>query len=322
MKKLFAVPALSGARARNHWKRIYAARYLYFIFLPVMLFYVLFAYMPMFNFETGGIFMAFFRYQLRATIFEMEFVGLHWFRLLWSRPDFWEAFRNTIIISFGRLIVEFPFPIIIAIVLNEVRGNKTKRTFQTIFTFPNFLSWVIVYSILQDLFQFTGVINSLLQAMGRDPFMYLANDSMGANLAMLFSTSIWRSAGWGAIIYMASISGIDQSLYEAAKVDGANRWQCIRHVTWPGIKATVVVLLVLQVGAIMSGGFDQIFQFRNAVNRPAIEILDTYVFHFGFGGQMNQSFAAAAGLFRSVVNFALLLTANKVAKWLGTDGLF
>lgn len=266
--------------------------------------------------------MAFFRYQLRATIFEMEFVGLHWFRLLWSRPDFWEAFRNTIIISFGRLIVEFPFPIIIAIVLNEVRGNKTKRTFQTIFTFPNFLSWVIVYSILQDLFQFTGVINSLLQAMGRDPFMYLANDSMGANLAMLFSTSIWRSAGWGAIIYMASISGIDQSLYEAAKVDGANRWQCIRHVTWPGIKATVVVLLVLQVGAIMSGGFDQIFQFRNAVNRPVIEILDTYVFHFGFGGQMNQSFAAAAGLFRSVVNFALLLTANKVAKWLGTDGLF
>jgi len=309
-------------RVRYQWRRIYAARYLYFIFLPVILFYVLFAYAPMFNLETGGILMAFTRYRLRVNFTELEWVGLHWFRVLWSRPDFWEAFRNTLIISFGRLLIEFPIPIIIAILLNEVRTKGTKRIFQTIFTFPNFLSWVIVYSILQDLFQFTGVINSILRTLGREPFMFLANSSITANLAMLFGTSIWRSAGWGAIIYMAAISGIDPSQYEAAKVDGANRWHCIRHVTWPGIKSTVIVLFILAVGSIMNGGFDQIFQFRNAVNRPAIEILDTYVFHFGFGGQMNQSFAAAAGLFRSVINFALLLTANKVAKWLGSEGLF
>jgi len=214
-------------------------------------------------------------------------------------------------------------PIIIALLLNEIRRSSHKRILQTIFTFPNFLSWVIVYSILHDIFQFNGVINSILREVGREPFMFLANRSMFANYALLFGTSIWRSAGWGAIIYLASISGIDPSLYEAARVDGANRWHCVRHVTWPGIKSTVVVLLILACGAIMSGGFDQIFQFRNAVNREVIEILDSYVFAFGFGGGgMNPSFAAAAGLFRSVINFALLLTANKIARLLGSEGLF
>lgn len=253
----------------------------------------------------------------------LEWVGFYWFKVLLGRPDFWEAFRNTLFISFGRLLFEFPVPIILAILLNEINHSSHKRILQTIFTFPNFLSWVIVYGILQDVFQYTGVINTFLRSAGREPFMFLANKSMAANLALVFSTSIWRGAGWGAIIYLASISGIDPSLYEAAKIDGANRWHCVRHITWPGIKPTVIVLLVLAIGSSMNGGFEQIFQFRNAVNRSLLEILDTYVYQFGFGqGGMNQSFAVAAGLFKSIINFALLLSANKIAHLLGSDGLF
>ena len=304
-------------------KRIWAARFIYIIFLPALIYFMAFAYAPMFNLQTGGIMMAFTRYRLHTHFLDLEWVGLHWFRVLWSRPDFWEAFQNTLIISFGRLLVEFPAPIIVAILLNEVRRSSSKRFMQTVFTFPFFLSWVLVYSVLQDLFQFSGLINGLITFFGGDPILFLANNSRGINLALLFGSSIWRGAGWGAIIYLASISGIDPALYEAAKVDGANRWDCIRHITWPGIKPTVVVLLILACGNIMNGGFDQIFQFRNAMNRPVIEILDTYVFAFGFGqGGMNQSFAAAAGLFRSVINFALLLTANKIARFLGSEGLF
>ena len=307
---------------RRQLRRIYDARYLYFIFLPVIIFFLVFSYAPMINLQTGGILMAFTRYRLRTPFLEMEWVGLHWFRTLVGRPDFWNAFRNTMIISFGRLLVEFPVPIILAIALNEVRRSAPKRVFQTIFTFPNFLSWIIVYSLIQDLFTFTGFINTIRMNLGLEPFMFLANRSVPANLALIFGTSIWRNAGWGAIIYMASISGIDPSLYEAAKVDGANRWHCICHITWPGIKPTVVVLLILACGQIMNGGFDQIFQFINGVNREVIDIFDTYIFRFGFGGAMNPSFAAAAGLFRSVANFTLLLTANKIARLLGSDGLF
>ena len=233
------------------------------------------------------------------------------------------SFFNTLIISFGRLAIVFPMPIILALSLNEVGRSLPKRIFQTVFTFPNFLSWVLVYSVLQDLFQSAGVINTILVQLDRDPIMFLANNNRFINLSLIFGSDIWRGAGWGAIIYLAAISGIDPSLYEAARIDGANRWQCITNITWPGMKPTVIVLLILAVGNIMNGGFDQIFQFRNAVNRPVIEILDTFVFNFGFGqGGMNQSFAAAAGLFRALINFVLLLTANKITRLLGSDGLF
>jgi len=324
MKKFDAGISLPLAeRMQRGWRKVWAARFLYIIFIPVVIYFLLFSYAPMFNLNTGGILMAFTRYRLRTVFSELEWVGFHWFKVLLSRPDFWEAFRNTLFISFGRLLFEFPVPIVIAILLNEINRSSHKRILQTIFTFPNFLSWVIIYGILQDVFQYTGVINTFLRTIGKEPFMFLANNSMPANLALIFGTNIWRSAGWGAIIYLASISGIDPCLYEAAKIDGANRWHCIRYITWPGIKPTVIVLLVLAIGSSMNGGFDQIFQFRNAVNRSSLEILDTYVYQFGFGqGGMNQSFAVAAGLFKSVINFALLLCANKIAHLLGSDGLF
>ena len=152
--------------------------------------------------------------------------------------------------------------------------------------------------------------------------MGAANKSMIANLLLVFLTNIWKSAGWGAIIYMASISGIDPQLYEAAIVDGANRWHCIRHITWPSIRPTAVVLLILSCGNILNAGFDQIFNLRNAVNKDVIEILETYIYQYGFTGSMNQAFSVATGLFRSIINFTLLLMANKFARLLGSEGLF
>ena len=302
--------------------RMYAVRYVYLIFLSVVVYYLLFSYAPMFNPVTGGIFMAFKHFRLNTPFSQMEWVGLQWFNVMWSKPDFWQSLRNTFIISIGRLIVEFPMPIILAIVLNEVRRSSTKRVFQTIFTFPNFLSWIIVVSVLKDLLQINGLVNGILRELGNEPVNFLANQSMIANLSMVFLSNIWKSAGWGAIIYMASISGIDPQLYEAAIVDGANRWHNIIHITWPSIRPTAVVLLILSCGSILNAGFDQIFNLRNSVNKDTIEILDTYIYQYGFTGSMNQAFSVATGLFRSVINFTLLLLANKFARLLGSEGLF
>ena len=276
----------------------------------------------MFNSATGGIFMAFKHFRFNTPFTEMEWVGLQWFNLMWGRPDFWVALRNTFIISIGRLIIEFPMPIILAILLNEVHRNKVKRFYQTVFTFPHFLSWIIVIGILRDLLQMNGLVNGILRELGAEPINFLASGSVAGNLALIFLTNIWKSAGWGAIIFMASISGIDPQLYEAAAVDGANRWHRIIHITWPSIRPTAVVLLILSCGNILNAGFEQIFNLRNPVNRNAIEILDTYIFHMAFASGMNQSFAVAAGLFRSVINFTLLLLANKIARLLGSEGLF
>ena len=303
-------------------QRMYAVRYVYFIFLPVLAYYLIFAYAPMANPTTGGILMAFKHYRLNTPFSQMDWVGLQWFRVMWTKPDFWVALRNTFVISISRLIVEFPMPVIVAIVLNEVRRSSTKRVFQTIFTFPNFLSWIIVVSVLKDLLQVSGFVNNILRNFGVEPINFLANSGFAGNLALVLLTNIWKSAGWGAIIYLASISGIDPQLYEAAIVDGANRWHCIIHITWPSIRPTAVVLLILSCGSILSAGFDQIFNLRNAVNKDYIEILDTYIYQYGFKGSMNQSFSVAAGLFRSVVNFTLLLLANRFARLLGSDGLF
>ena len=308
-------------KRRQFWKRAYAARFVYAIFLPVAAYYVIFCYMPIFNLQSGGILMAFKHFRLNRPFAQMEWVGLKWFDMLVNLPAFRQVMRNTIMISLGRLLFVFPFPILLALLLNEVRGIKFKRISQTIFTFPNFLSWVLVMSILRDLFLTNGVINQIIMKTGGSSIPFLATTSAPINYILLFFTDIWKNAGWSAIIYLATISGIDPSLYEAAIVDGANRWHQVKHITWPGMKSTVVLLLILACGNIMNAGFDQIFNIANPANKKTIDILDTYIYSISFGGQMNQGFSAAASLFKTVVNFGLILAANKVAHLLGQEGL-
>ncbi len=308
---------------RKTLRRCVEHRYLLFMLTPVLLYYLLFNYLPMVNFQTGGILMAFKQHNLTKPFSEWKWVGLKYFEMMWRKPDFWVAMRNTVSISFVRLLVEFPVPIILSIILNEVYREKTKRIFQTVFTFPNFLSWILIVGIMRDLLQVDGVINGLIVTMaGGEAYNFLANTSAFSNYAMLILSNLFKGMGWGSIIYLASIAGIDPSLYEAAIVDGANRWHKIIHITWPGIKSTAIVLLILQCGNILNGSFDQIFNLVNGVNRSIIETIDVYIYRYAFQQSMNQSFAAASGLFKAVINFGLLMTANGLAKRLGDNNLF
>jgi putative aldouronate transport system permease protein len=304
------------------WRQCVEHRYLFLLLLPMLAYYLIFNYAPIFNVQTGGILMAFKQHHLTKPFSEWDWVGLKFFEMMWRKPDFWVAMRNTVSISFVRLVFEFPMPIFLALLLNEVRRTRSRRIYQTVLTFPNFLSWVLVVGLMRDLLQINGLINGIIKTLGGTPFNFLANQSMFSNYAMLVLSNLFKSAGWGSIIYLAAISGIDPTLYEAAAVDGANRWQRVWHITWPGIKSTAVVLLILQCGNILNSSFDQIFNLINGVNRPIIETIDVYIYRYAFQQSINQSFAAASGLFKAVVNFALLLTANKIASRLGENRLF
>jgi putative aldouronate transport system permease protein len=306
----------------HNWRKIVEHRYLFFLLLPVFAYYLIFNYAPIFNPQTGGILMAFKRHHLTKPFSEWEWVGLQYFEMMWRKPDFWVAMRNTVTISFIRLVFEFPMPIFLALLLNEVGRSRQKRLYQTVLTFPNFLSWVLVVGLMRDLLQVSGVVNGVIKSLGGNPYNFLANDSAFSNYAMLVLSNLFKSIGWGSIIYLAAIASIDPTLYEAAAVDGANRWQRIWYITWPGIKSTAVVLLILQVGNILNSSFDQIFNLVNGVNRPIIETIDVYIYRYAFQQSINQSFAAASGLFKAVINFALLLTANQIARRLGENRLF
>lgn len=308
---------------RNQIRKCVEHRHLFIMLFPVMLYYIITSYAPMFNLQTGGLLMAFKQHNLTKPFSEWQWIGMKYFEMMWSKPDFWIAMRNTLLISFTRLVVEFPMPIILALLLNEVRHTKLKRIFQTIYTFPNFLSWILIVGVMRDLLQVDGAVNGVLTAItGGSAYNFLANDSVFSNYAILVLSNLFKSVGWGSIIYLAAIAGIDTTMYEAANIDGANRWHCVIHITLPCIKSTIMVLLILQCGNILNGNFDQIFNIINGVNRRAIETLDIYIYKYAFQLSMNQSFAAASGLFKAVINFALLITANKIAKSLGEDNLF
>lgn len=296
--------------------------------LPALVYILVFAYAPM-----GGVVMAFkqFRFntpsawgdwpilRLFGQIANMEWVGLKWFQSLWSKSDFWNALGNTVFISFGRLVFEFPMPVLLALLLNEMRHLRLKRVYQTVYTFSHFLSWVLIVSLMRLLLQSDGTVNILIRSLGGRPVGFLTNPDIFR--PMLYLSSIWKSVGWGSIIYLATISGIDPTLYEAATIDGASRWQCCWHITWPSIKPTVVIMLILQCGSILNAGFDQVFNLMNELTLAKGDIIDTYIYRYAFQKGQNLSLPVAAGLFKSVGNFALLLSANFLAKLAGEEGL-
>lgn len=304
---------------RRTWKKVVEHRYLYMLLSLTIIFLILFSYLPMFNMKSGGVLLAFKQYRFNTAFADMEWVGLKWFDKLWGQPEFWRAFKNTLIISFGRLLIEFPAPIILALMLNEVSKMGLKRVYQTVYTFPHFISWVLVVSVMRGLFATDGVVNQLMQTLGKDTIPFLISNEWF--YPMVFGTSIWKGVGWSSIIYLAAISGIDPGLYEAAAIDGANRWHCIRHITWPGIKSTAVILLILQCGNILNANFNQIFNLINDANMKVGEIFDTFIYRYAFWQARNFSFTVAAGLFKSVINFALLLTANSIVKMMGEESL-
>ncbi len=292
---------------------IWNQRYLYLLLLPGMLYMLVFRYMPM-----AGLQLAFKTYNARLGIWGSVWNDFANFIRLFKTPDFWTAFRNTLIISFGRLIVEFPFPIILAILLNEFRFNRLKRFYQTVFTFPYFLSWVLIGSILTTFLSSTGPLNQIITALGGDTVNLLSSKT--AFRWLLFLTDVWKTAGWSCIIYMAASAGINEELYESAAIDGADRLQRIWHVTLPGLKPTIIVMFILQVGQMMNSGFDQVFNMYNATVYSVADILDTYVYRISFETVTDYGFSTAVGLFKSVINLILILVVNHFSKYFTEDG--
>ncbi len=295
----------------NVWK----ARYLYLLLLPAALFFILFQYGPM-----SGVILAFKKYNARLGVWGSPYVGLANFQRIFTTATAMTAIKNTFVINFSRLIWQFPAAIILALLLNEMRGSKVKRIYQTVYTFPHFLSWVIVSTLLSNFFSNGGMINTMISRCGGERIDFLANASWFR--PFLYLTHNWKEMGWDSILYMAAIAAIDPSLYEAATVDGAGRWKQVIHITVPCISSTIITLFILQVGRIMNAGFEQIFYMQNPAVKGVSEILDTYVYNITFKAVPNYGFSTAVGLFKSVINLVMLLLANRVVKWVGGSGMF
>ena len=289
---------------------------LYAMIIPVLVWYLLFCYLPM-----GGITLAFKNFRFDKGIWGSPWVGFKHFKAMFANREFIVAFKNTIIFSIGKLVFHFPVPIIVAVLLNEIKIPKVKKLFQTIFTFPHFISWVVLSGILINIFASNGIVNQTLGALGLGEVAPIT--SIGSFRPFIWISNIWKEFGWDAIIYMAALTSIDPQLYEAAEIDGANRLEKMLHITWPGIRGIVSVMLVLQIGGIMSGAsFDQVFNLYSAPVYPVGDILDTYVYRKSFITGANFGYTTAVGLLKSVIGVVLLLTANKAVTKMGEEGLF
>ena len=289
---------------------------LYIMLLLPATFFILFRYVPM-----TYIWMAFSDFNLfRPSVFDSPWVGLEHFRTAFSHHDFLPAVWNTLILNFSDLIFGFPAPIILAILLSELKFRFFKRFTQTMLYMPHFLSWVVVSIMAIQLFAtHHGIVNNFIAGMGfeRIPFMSRPNEWVVSYIIL----GIWKSAGWGTIIYLAAIAGINQELYEAAEVDGANRFQKIIHVTIPCLVPTIIILLILNIGGMMGIEFDRPFVLQNGAVMSRADVLSTYVYRRGILN-FQYSLATAVNIFQSAINVVLLVTANIIAKRAGERGIW
>ncbi|TDF98053.1 ABC transporter permease [Paenibacillus piri] len=298
------------------WKEYKRHRSLFLLLLPGLLWYVIFHYGPLY-----GIQLAFKEYKIFNGIMGSPWVGLMHFERMFSISDsFFQIMKNTLIISFYHIVFGFPAPIILALIFNELRWNLFKKITQSISYLPHFLSWVVLAGLLTTfLSPNTGVINYIIELLGFDPVFFLGDP--GYFRFTLVMSGIWKEVGWGTIIYLAALAGIDPHLYEAAVVDGASRWKQIWHITIPSIMPVIAILFILRIGNLMDAGFDQVLNLYNPAVYGVADILDTYVYRVGIN-QMQYSFTTAVGLFKNVVGFIMILTANYCVKKAGEEGLF
>lgn len=296
-------------------------KYLFLMMLPGLIWAIVFAYTPM-----VGLYMSFVNYQptlggFWSTLFTSEFVGLEWFRYFFNNGDFWIVMRNTLASTLITLLFSFPMPILIAIAINEIKNVKFKKTVQTASYLPYFISWVIAANIIVTLLSSDGAINGILKFLHitDESVLFLQNGKYFWWIVALGNT--WKDMGYSSIMYLAAISSINQEIYEAAKVDGANRFKQIRYITLPHLKPTIVILLILALGGILNAGFDQHFLLGNDLTRDYSDVLSTYSFRYGIQNGM-FSYAAAVGMFSSVVAFIIVVIVNYTAKKLNGQSLF
>lgn len=335
MAKTLTAGKAAGARTKqdkrayaqlghNTWRKAFMQHYwLYILMIPGILYMLIFNYTPM-----AGLLMAFEDFSpyngdtAIQALFGSPFAGLKYFEKLFTGPDFWRLLRNTLAISLANLIFAFPAPIILALLLNELRCKWFKRFSQTLVYIPHFVSIVIVAALTYQLFSTTDGVayHMLVQVFGKQNAPDIMSDPKLFS-TMIVGQNLWKETGYGTIIYLAALSSVDTQLYEAAKIDGAGRWQLMWHVTLPAIRGTIILMLIMKVGSLLNTGYEQIFLMQNAMNRSVSDVFDTYIYTKGIvNGQ--YSLATAAGLFKSIVSMVMVVGANKIAKLFGESGLY
>lgn len=306
---------LNARKRKKMWAQIKSNKYLYLMLLPGVLYFIIFKYLPM-----GGLVIAFQDYQPWDGISGSPFVGLKHFIRLFTEDTFMMLMRNTLAIFALNIVFSFPFPILLSLLLNELRSDKMKKGIQTIIYLPHFMSWVIVVSIFYVLLTTEGgVINNLIEALGGERISFLTSQTWLR--PMYIFQQMWKGAGWGTIVYLAAITNVDEQLYEAAEMDGAGKLRKMWHITLPCIRPTIVTLLILKIGDVLELGFEHMFLLMNSMNREVAQIFDTYVYTAGIqNGQL--SYSTAVGLFKGLVGLLLVVMANKLAKKVGEDGVY
>lgn len=296
------------------WIEIKKHRNVYLMLIPIIAFYIVFHYVPI----MGNI-IAFQDYKITRGIFSSKFVGFKHFTTFLNDVYFWRLLRNTVVINLYNLVFSFPMPIILALLLNEVRNKTFKKAVQTITYMPHFISVVIVCGLVKNFVATDGVINAVITALGGEPVQFLTTPKYFP--AIYTVSGIWQEIGWSSIIYLSALSGIDQELYEAAAIDGASRWKQTIHITLPGLLPTISILLIMKVGHMLSVGFEKIMLLYNPVIYETADTISTYVYRQGIL-DANYSYSAAVGLFNSIINFSLLMFSNAVSKKTTGNGLF
>lgn len=302
--------------AQRFFRRLWAQRWIQLMAVPGAVWMAVFCYIPIY-----GISIAFLDYNITKPMFSAPFVGLKYFAEFFSDVNFWPVLRNTVGISLLKMAMGFPLPILFALLLNELRSPKFKRPVQTISYLPHFLSWAVLGAMMMTWLSEEGLINGVAAALGlqKEPIAYLADPNWFWPIAVL--SEVWKEFGWGAIIYLAAISGIDPDMYESAELDGAGRLRKMWSITLPGISGTIVLLLILSIAGMMGSNFDQILILTNQLNQEMSNTIDLYVYRMGI--QTGRfSYATAAGVFRSLVSLLLLLIANFASRRLTDKSLF
>ena len=292
--------------------RIHEYRYLYLMLIPAVAAMIIFCYAPMY-----GIQIAFKNYKPRSGIWGSQWVGFKYFLRMFREQTFMTVLRNTLVISGLRLVICFPAGVIFALMLNEIGNQRLKKVAQTISYMPHFVSWVVLGGIVKSLLSLNGPVNALVKLCGGTPAIWLTKSNYFIPIVLV--TDIWKSMGWGSIVYLAAMAGIPMDQYESAEIDGASRFQRIWYITLPSILPVVMTMFILRIGNIMSAGFDQIFNLYSAAVYDVADIIDTYSYRVGLIDN-NFSYSAAIGLFKNVLGFALMIAVNQLTKTTNKHG--
>ena len=305
---------MSKTVVRQSMKRIKKGYQLYLLLLPSLLFFLIFCYWPMY-----GVQIAFKDFTARLGIWDSPWVGMKHFLRFFHTPSFWSLIFNSLSISTYTLIVGFPAPVILALILNEIPSKRFSKAVQTITYAPHFISTIVMVSMINIMLDSNGVINMIITRLGGTAIPFITDPNLFRDVYVL--SGVWQNAGWGSIIYLSALAGIDPNLHEAAMIDGASRFQRIWHVNIPGILPTIVIMFILQVGSFMSIGFEKIYLMQNALNLSTSEVITTYVYKVGLQ-QVQFSFSSAVGLFNSGINLILLTAVNVITRRLTESSLW